>query len=172
MPPRTLRRLFVSALLVSAAACAPAAPPDTRARDEAAIREADAAFSAAASAKDIEAILGFYADDAVTMPPNAPASSGKDAIRKEFETMLAMPGMTLSWQASGAVAAGSSDIGYSWGTAQFGMTGPDGAAMSDTLKYVTIWRKQADGSWKVVVDIFNSNSAPPAPAAPAAGSGS
>jgi len=40
---------------------------------------------------------------------------------------------------------------------------PDGTPMTDHGKYATIWRKQTDGSWKVVVDIFNSDVEMPMP---------
>lgn len=144
-------------------ACAPPAPPDTRAQDEAAVREADAAFSAAAQSGDLDATMAFYADDAVSMPPNDSLKTGKAAIRQEFETMMALPGFSIGWQPSSVEVAASGDLAYSRGTAEFGMTLPGGAPMADSMKYVTIWRKQADGSWKVIVDIFNSNTPLPQP---------
>jgi uncharacterized protein (TIGR02246 family) len=150
--------------LLAAAACAPAMPPDTRAEDEAAIRAADQAFSAAANSKDVDAAMAFYADDAIGLPPNAPMSTGRDAIRAEFSAMMAMPGFSLTWSPTRIDVASSGDLGYSVGTAQFSATGPDGQMMSDTMKYATVWRKQADGSWKVVVDAFNSNTPLPMPA--------
>ncbi len=164
MSLRALPSFVVAAVLVTGlAACAPAEPPDTRAQDEAAIREADTAFAAAAATKDVEAIMAFFTDDAVALPPNAPMASGKAALRAEWETMIATPGMSVSWSPTTVVASG--DLGYSIGTATMSMTGPDGAAMSDSMKYVTIWRRQADGSWKVAVDAYSSNT-------PMAGAGS
>lgn len=160
----TLRALpcyvLAAGLFAGLAACAPAppaAPPDTRAQDEAAIREADAAFAAAAASKDLDVIMGFFTDDAMALGPNAPMLSGRAALRAEWETMLATPGLSISWAPTHVVVARSGDVGYSIGSAQMGMTGPDGAAMTDNMKYVTIWHKQADGSWKVAVDAYNSN---------------
>jgi ketosteroid isomerase-like protein len=75
--------------------------------------------------------------------------------------MTAMPGFAISWQADGTAAASSGDLGYSWGTAQITMDGPDGTPMTSQEKYVTVWRKDAAGAWKVVADIFNSNTPPP-----------
>ncbi|HUF49171.1 MAG TPA: DUF4440 domain-containing protein [Vicinamibacterales bacterium] len=149
--------------VVSLAACTPpqpAAPVDTRAADEAAIREADAAWSATASTGNLDAMMAFVAADAVMLPPNEPAVSGADAIRQYMERTLAVPGFSLSWQAD-TVAASGGDLGYSKGTATITVNGPDGTPMTMDEKYLTIWRRQADGSWKVSVDMFNSNTPPP-----------
>jgi hypothetical protein len=51
----------------------------------------------------------YYADDAVAMPPNAPAITTKDALQKAWAAMLA-PGNSLTWTPSTVTAAGSGDI--------------------------------------------------------------
>ena len=78
---------------------------------------------------------------------------------------MAMPGFSVSWVASAVDVAASGDLGYSIGTYQFQMLMPDGSPMSDHGKYTTIWKKQTDGSWKVAVDIYNSDVPMPMPAA-------
>jgi hypothetical protein len=69
--------------------------PDTRAADEAAIRNADVAFSKAVETKDVEAAMAYYADTAVVMMPNAPMITAKETIRKNFSEMLAIPGLMM-----------------------------------------------------------------------------
>jgi len=66
---------------------------DSRAVDENALKDLDAQWSKAASAKDVESTLSYYADDAVLMPPNAPVAAGA-AIRGYWKSMLASPGFT------------------------------------------------------------------------------
>ena len=171
----TLACLLAIGLIAGAAACAPAAPPDNRAQDEAALLEADAAWAAAAASGNIDAAVAFHTADSMVFPPEQPMVSGTDAVRDLWTTMSALPGFAISWQASGAVAAMSGDIGYTWGAAQVTMNGPDGTPMTSESKYVTIWRKDEAGAWKVAADIFNGNTpaaAPPAAPEPAAGSGS
>jgi len=168
-----MRRLYLKAILVSslgimgfALACQqppPPSPPDTRAADERAVREADAAWSKAAAAKDVEAYVGFLAEDALVLPPNAPMLTGEESMRKGLSEEMANPGFALSWQASKVEASRGGDLAYTVGTYQFTMTGPKGKPVTDRGKYVTIWRKQPDGKWKVVADIYNSDL--PAPAA-------
>jgi hypothetical protein len=69
---------------------------DTRAQDEAAIRAASAAWSKAATAKDLEKCISVYAEDAERLPDGAPAIIGKEGIRKEWTELLATPGQGLS----------------------------------------------------------------------------
>ena len=160
--------LFAFGLVAMASACASPPAPDTRAQDEAAIRAAEVAWSAAAQAKDVEKTVGYYAADATAMPPNEPKATGPAEIRKMWDAMLASPGMNISWQTTSVEIARGGDVGYSIGTYQMTMTGPDGKPMSDHGKYATFWKKQTDGNWKATVDIFNSDvpMTPPPPPPP------
>ena len=110
------------------------------------------------SIDDADAFLSFIADGAHFMPFGAPLAQG-DAIRTTWDGLVSMPGFGLEWQATAAEVAASGDIGYTIGT--FELTAEqDGTAMLTVGKYVTIWHKQADGSWKVQVDIFNTDGPP------------
>ncbi|HEY4643203.1 MAG TPA: DUF4440 domain-containing protein, partial [Bacteroidota bacterium] len=134
--------------------------PDTRAADEAAIRQADVAWSKSAETKQMEEMGGVYSyflDDAAVLPPNEAMADGKEASRKTMGEMFAMPGFAVKWQPTKVVAARSGDLGYSLGTYELSMDGPKGKPMTDRGKYVTIWKKQADGTWKVALDMFNSD---------------
>ena len=146
----------------------PPPPPDTRAADEAAIMKADAAWSEAAGSKNVDASMAFLADDVRMFPPNEPMVEGKEAVRKTWETLYAMPGFALSWTPTKAVAARSGDLGYVYGTYEFGFNDPQGNPVTENGKYLEVWAKQDDGSWKVAADIFNSSVplAPPPAATP------
>lgn len=167
-PRRASRCLGLAVMLAVAGACAPAAPPDTRAADESAIRDAETSWSAAAGAKDVDRFVSYYAPDAVLLPPNAPVASDPASIRKAIGELLALPGLNLSWSTTKVEVARSGDIAYSYGTYVMKLTGPDGAPMEDRGKYATAWKKQTDGSWKSVLDTFNTDMplAPPPPPAP------
>jgi uncharacterized protein (TIGR02246 family) len=137
--------------------------PDTRAADEAAIRATDIAFSKAVEARQLDAALAFYADDAVVMFVNAPMLTSKDAIRKAFGEFFAMPGIAMKWQVTKVVAARSGDFGYTVGTYEMTMNDSQGNPITDRGKYATVYKKQADGSWKAVVDISNTDLPAPPP---------
>ena len=134
--------------------------PDTRAADEAAIRAADVAFSKAVESKQLDAAVANYADDAVALFVNAPMLTTKEAIRKAFGEMMAMPGVAMKWQVTKVEAARSGDFGYTVGTYEMTMSDPTGKPVTDHGKYATVWKKQSDGSWKAVSDI-NVSELPP-----------
>ena len=71
---------FIACFATACAQQQPAAPPDTRADDEATIRAADADFVKAAAAKDLEKAMSYYADDAVFLSSGAPAAVARYAI--------------------------------------------------------------------------------------------
>jgi ketosteroid isomerase-like protein len=141
------------------------AQSETRAADERAIREAELEWWGVTIAKNLERTVAFYADDASMFPPNAPIATGKEAIRAVWSQLLTTPGVAISGQTTKVEASRGGDLGYSIGTYELITPDPAGKPVTDHGKYVVVWKKQADGSWKVMVDIFNSNL--PAPAAAA-----
>jgi len=150
-------RFGLCLLLVAAGCAAPSQGPTVDLEAErSALMNADAAWFE--SHDDIDRFVTFLADDAVFMPADAPAARG-DAIRSTWEQLLSLPGFNLEWQASSAAVAEAGDMGYTLGTYELTIE-QDGTPMVTVGKYVTLWRKQADGSWKVVVDCFNADGPP------------
>ena len=128
-----------------------------RAADEAAIRAASAAWSKAATAKDLDKTVSFYADDALILPDKAPALRGDENIRKNWAPLLALPGPGLSWQTSALQVARSGELAYETGAYVFVTTDKKGKSTDYKGKYLVIWKKQTDGSWKVAVDTDNGD---------------
>jgi ketosteroid isomerase-like protein len=110
------------------------------------------------SHEDLDEFLTSLADDAIFMPDDAPMARG-DSIRTTWEQLISMPGFDLEWRATSAQVAEAGDFGYTIGTYELTVE-QDGAPMVTVGKYVTLWKKQADGSWKVVVDCFNADGPP------------
>ncbi len=125
--------------------------------DEQKIRELETAWVAAAAAKDVEKTVAPYAAEAVVYAPNAPGATTKDAIRTAWKEMLSAPGASISWKVSKVEVSKSGDLAYVTGTYEDTQTDASGKAVKDNGKLVAIYKKQADGNWKVVVDIWNSN---------------
>jgi uncharacterized protein (TIGR02246 family) len=130
--------------------------PDTRAADERAIREADSAWSAASAAKDIDRWLSYLAPDASIFPPNSPTIAGSEAIRNSVVQGFASPGNMNSKTDKVEVSRGG-DLGYASGTYEFTFNDAKGKPITDRGKYLTLWKKQSDGKWKAVVDMYNSD---------------
>lgn len=122
-----------------------------------AIKKTDRQWAEAAVAKDLDKSVSFCGLDAAILPPNAPAAEGQAAIRNWFQSTFNIPSFKLIWHATSAEAAKSGELGYSTGKYELSFTDPSGKQVSDHGKYVTVWKKQADGNWKVARDIFNSD---------------
>ena len=112
------------------------------------------------SSKDTEKFLSYFAPEASAYPPGMPVATGTAAIRDAFTKMSSMPGFSVAWTPTKAEVSAAGDLGYTAGTYQMTMTGA-----SEKGKYVTAWKKQPGGEWKVIEDIFNADAAPKAPAA-------
>jgi uncharacterized protein (TIGR02246 family) len=136
---------------------ASARPADTRAADGAAIRAASAAWSRASFAMDIDRGISFYTEDAVQMDPKTPAVKGRENIRKLWTQMPELPGAGVSFQTTSVEVARSGDLAYETGTYDFVTTDNMGTRKDERWKYVVVWKKQGDGSWKAAVDIDNSD---------------
>lgn len=152
----------VTAIVASQTGCGAPAPAALSAADQQAIRHADSAGVAAIAAKDWPAWTGAFTEQGELLPPNGDALQGRAAIQAWSE---AFPPFS-DFQASITQLDGRGDLAYLRGT--YSMTiAPVGAPapIMDHGKYVSVWRKQADGSWKMTHDIFNSDvplAAPPA----------
>ncbi len=151
--------VLVAFLGLFAVGCNPASEsvPDSRDVDMEAIRQADLAWSAAQASDGLDGTMSFYLDDAILLPPNRPMAIGKEAIR-EASAPIALPGFSVTWQPMKIGVARSGDIGYAIGTFEGTCVASAGNPMPVKGKYVEIWNKQADGSWKVAADMFSSDS--------------
>ncbi len=158
------KSLFLSGciVLLSFTFAGTAAAADTKI--EQALRDLDAKWSAAAGAKDVDKTVSYYAESAVVMPPNASAATTKESIRRAWKEMLTSPGAAISWKATKVEVAKAGDIAYVSGTYEETTTDASGKPVKDHGKYVEVWEKQADGTWKVVADIWNSDLPASAPA--------
>ena len=154
-------KTLVFVLTVSLAAGAVCLAAD--AKLEQALRDADAQWSKAAAAKDLDKTVSYYSNDAIVMPPNASSATTKDAIRNVWKDMIASAGLTITWNATKVEVAKSGDIGFVSGTYELTMNDANGKPVNDRGKYLEVWEKQADGTWKCGADIWNSD-LPVAPA--------
>jgi uncharacterized protein (TIGR02246 family) len=155
----------LAVIFLVATGCQRQTASDTHAADEAAIRAADAATLKAAQAKDVDRVISNYADDAVWLPPNAPVVQGKQSIRAGWSQVLATPGLSIDWHIEKVDVARSGDLAYTFYKYELKIRGQDGKAITDHGKDLAVWKKQGDGSWKMVADTFNSDM-PAAPSQP------
>ncbi len=141
--------------LVCVFGCSGVSKVDINAEKES-LRKAESDWAATLDAKDLEGFLSYFAADAVVQGPHLPAFTGTEAIRQWATASFNFPGFAVTWTTTAVEVAASGDMGYTLGTFTFHVD-MNGTPLDDHGKYVTNWKKQADGSWKVVVDAFNSD---------------
>jgi uncharacterized protein (TIGR02246 family) len=112
---------------------------------------------AAANAGNADQIAEVYAEDGSLLAPNLPPQKGRDAIRSFWGGFL--DAYTVRFEVASDTIEGRGDLAYSQGHYRFTAVpkakGVPGIA--DEGKFLEILRKQRDGSWKYVVDMYSSN---------------
>ena len=110
---------------------------------------------------DMETALSFYADDAISLPSYEPMLKGKAAI-KEHSMKSHEAGFKINDMALNTMDVWSGgDLAFEIGTYTINMTMPGMPnAMDDKGKYLTVWQKQTDGSWKMKAETWNSDNNP------------
>ncbi len=152
--------LMVFLLLVLGAACGPSEPMVQRepnplsVEDVTGVEALSEAFHSAYVAQDWEALKALYTEDAVVLPPNAPEVVGRDNIQQYFASGL--PGTTIEIET--VEIDGFADLAYIRGTfVSTTSAAEEGESVIATGKFLEIRRKQADGSWLISRDMFNSS---------------
>ena len=128
-----------------------------------ALMQADRDFDRATAETWAEGWVSYFAEDGQMFPAGAEIVSGRQALREAMAPAFGDPEFSLRWKPLGADVSRAGDLGYTYGTYVARGPGPQGGAVERHGKYVSIWKKQADGSWKIVADIGNSSPAPSTP---------
>lgn len=118
------------------------------------------AWSDAAGRGDMDAVLSYWADDAVIMAPGQPPIRGKAAIRDYLMATGNIPGFRIRWEPLEAHVSASGDLAYLLERNAITVPGPSGTPVTEYNKVVTVWARQPDGSWKNVVDMWNADPTP------------
>ena len=116
-------------------------------------------WSKSAATDSIEKTLSYWADDAVVMSPGQLPINGKNSIREMVAGTSKIPGFKISWEPLSVVVSKSGDMAYMIEQNQITVNDSLGKPLTEFNKSVTIWRKEADGSWKNVVDVWNAKPA-------------
>jgi len=125
------------------------------------IKDVTMRFGEAFNRGDVAAAVEFYTDDAKFLHPNIEIVSGKQAIKEFFETGRAFGLRRINFE---SIEVGyDGDLAYERGVINMDLEPEGGQAMVDRGKYLVVMKRQADGSWKVAVDIWNSDLPQPIP---------
>ncbi|MGA9388980.1 MAG: DUF4440 domain-containing protein [Candidatus Sulfotelmatobacter sp.] len=152
--------LLVLTVTLLAVVVEPRTHPFAKASDKATadtLRQLEGEFMKAAAERGSAGYMSYYADDAVEVPNGAAIITGKINIAKTMG-FLDDKNNHLTWRPVGADISAGGDLGYTYGTFEFRAIGKDGKPVVENGKYTSIWKKQRDGSWKVVLDMGNASS--------------
>lgn len=176
-------------LLLGAIACASrsglGAEPTAIPQAAQAVRKADAVWAEAAGTGNADAWLAFYAPDAIVFLPGGPLVSGKPHAAPQVRRLLSLPHLGLSWHALQVEIAAGGDLAYVLAAYDLQFQEASGRRAAHHGRRVELWRHEADGTWRCIVDTWSAEDlgasaalppttspAPPAqpalPAAPAA----
>jgi ketosteroid isomerase-like protein len=110
----------------------------------------EAKFAKDVAVRGGAAFADWFAPDGVTLGNGASPVVGKVAILKS--TTWTPQQYQLTWTPTDAAMGPSGDMGYTWGHFEGHSKDANGNPVTTSGRYITIWRKQADGSWKVALD--------------------
>ena len=144
--------------LASAAGCAPQKnvpkPFSADRNAEASLLVADRSFARETADRGVEGWADAFAEDGAQMANGQALVVGRQAIRELMKPLLGDPSSHLRWEPESAAVSASGDLGYTFGHAQLVKRGADGnEAVTAKLQYLTVWKRQLDGSWKVAMDV-------------------
>ena len=114
-------------------------------------------YSAYMVREDAESWITLWDEEGVQLPPGAPMVVGRPAIRKAIDASYG----AMNWEAFAIQISGTfvdHDLGFAYGNYKFTVQPrAGGPKVFGDGKYETIFRRQADGSWRIFRDCFNSN---------------
>jgi len=119
--------------------------------------ELEAKFAKATAEGGGSAFSTWFAEDGVSLANGQAPVHGRDAIAKQ--ATWSPKDYQLIWTPTDGVMSSGGDMGYTWGHYEGRSYGVDGNSRVTTGRYLTIWRKEPDGGWKVVLDASNEEPA-------------
>ena len=129
---------------------------ENRQADIQAIEKLESQWLEDIKARDLEKWVNHYAEDGSILLPNSPPVTGRDNIRAALKGRLADPNWSLVWRPEKIQT--SERLGYVRGTYLITRTDrKTKEVITDQGKYVTVYRKEQDGAWKVIEDMASSD---------------
>ena len=123
-----------------------------------AIQADEAKWNEQFKSKDTEGLVGHYADDAFFAAPGVAGTSGSTNIRQVYATASTDPAFEIHFKSDKIDVSKSGDMAYARGKFDEQYTDPKtGKVMSDSGSYITVYKRQDDGSWKAVEDFASAD---------------
>ncbi|RMF76268.1 MAG: DUF4440 domain-containing protein [Acidobacteria bacterium] len=149
--PVALTAVLLAGAVVS---CGPRGESADRAATVDELLAADRAFAEAVARDGLGGWLRWFEDDGAQIAAGE-VYRGRREIEALMSPLFASEDTRFVWEPEGGDVAASGDLGYTWGRYEGSGTDQNGVAWRTAGRYVTVWRRQDDGSWRVAIDIGN-----------------
>lgn len=151
-----MKKLAVVMLLFAAVAVAPSLAADKPSKGSDLLVKLEADFAKDVAEHGQQAFVTWFAEDGVELE-----EGGGIATREDIKKREPWPeGTSLTWTPVHATMSASGDLGFTYGNYVFKSKNKEGKIVASYGKYMSVWKKQKDGSWKVVADMGNSSPEP------------
>ena len=161
-PRKDHRRICgcMSAVLWLLVACAPQDAADAMATPDLdelnrSLMEADRAFNRATQERGVEGWVSSFDADGALILEGLGEITGLEAIGEVMGGVFSSPDVSLTWEPTRAHSSDDGTLGVTVGEFMSTSVGSDGDSAVAHGLYVSIWRKQSDGTWKVIMDLGN-----------------
>jgi ketosteroid isomerase-like protein len=119
------------------------------------IEAANEAYGKAVANQDVAAVVALYSQDAILLPPDSPVAQGSDAIRAVLQGYMDAGAQSLALETTALDDQG--DLVVDVGRYTLGMQPPGADPITDVGKYLQVYKRQSDGSFRIAYDCFNSD---------------
>jgi ketosteroid isomerase-like protein len=123
-----------------------------RAASRRAVQEVDRDLSRASESRKIDAFTALLDTDTVFISESGPPARGHAAVRAKWAMFFDPAGPSLTWEPYEGEVGSEGDLGYTRGKFLFQGKDGSGTPVTERGEYLSIWRKQQDGTWRLVVD--------------------
>ena len=137
------------------------------ARIESELKSIEAQWEKDYQARDVEKVAGHYADEAALANPGSSLATDTVGRRLEISKFVSDPSVKVTFSSDRVGVAASGDLAYTRGHYSDQTIDPKTKQpKTETGSYLTVWKKQADGSWKAIEDFVTPGPPPAPPPAP------
>jgi ketosteroid isomerase-like protein len=119
------------------------------------IEAANEAYGKAVANQDVTAVVALYTQDALLLPPDSPVAQGSDAIRAVLQGYVDAGAQSLELETIALDDQG--DLVVDVGRYTLGLQPPGADPITDVGKYLQVYKRQSDGSFRIAYDCFNSD---------------
>jgi ketosteroid isomerase-like protein len=151
--------LFLSVCIWTLTACSQGTPITARGPDLAAEKKAllarDSEWQAdVAEKKDVAKIASYFASDGIMFGTGEPTDDNPQALTQAITAMVADPSFKDHWTWSRVELSSDGRLAYLIGTTDITMNDANGRPVTNRARLLNVWRKDADGIWRCVVDVW------------------